>query len=125
MSRIQGKNTSPEILVRRMLHRSGYRFRLHARKLPGTPDLVLSRHRAVIFVHGCFWHRHAGCRFSTTPATNAAFWAEKFRKNVLRDRQNRKRLSAQGWRVVVIWECQVKSLHRLAKILARAGLPTG
>lgn len=107
MSRIRGKDTRPEMILRRALHAKGLRFRLHRKDLPGTPDLVLPRHNAVCFVHGCFWHRHPGCRFATTPATRPDFWQNKFRENVERDRRNIEALRAAGWRVAVIWECEI------------------
>jgi DNA mismatch endonuclease (patch repair protein) len=89
------------------MHRIGLRFRLHDRNLPGTPDLVLKRHSTVVFVHGCFWHRHTGCRFCTTPGTNVEFWAYKFTRNIIRDREASAALEAQGWRVICIWECEL------------------
>ena len=107
MSRIRGKDTGPELRLRSMLHREGFRFRLHARKLPGRPDLVLPKYRTAIFVHGCFWHRHPGCRNATDPANRATFWQEKFRSNVARDARNRAALEAAGWAVVVVWECEL------------------
>lgn len=106
MSGIRGKNTRPEIAVRSFLHRAGLRFRLHV-KLPGKPDLVFPKHRTVVFVHGCFWHRHKGCRFATTPASNTAFWEEKFQSNVRRDANAKKALRKLGWQVRVIWACQL------------------
>jgi len=116
MSGIRGKNTRPELIVRSFLHRAGLRFRLHA-KLPGKPDLVLAKYRTAIFVHGCFWHRHEGCRYATTPASNLVFWQEKFTSNVRRDAKVRKQMEELGWRVLVIWACQLDdaSLERLAK----------
>lgn len=105
MSGIGGRDTGPELIVRRALHAAGFRYRLHARHLPGKPDLVLPRHHAVVFVHGCFWHRHSGCRYATTPATRADFWQEKFSRNVERDRRVENRLLEAGWRVATIWEC--------------------
>lgn len=99
------RDTKPELLVRRYLHAQGFRFRLDVRKLPGSPDIVLARHRAAIFVHGCYWHRHEGCRFATTPKTNAEFWQKKFAGNVERDSRAKSALLALGWRVAVIWEC--------------------
>jgi len=108
MSRIRSKNTKPEILVRKWLHKQGFRFRLHQKDLPGKPDIVLPKYRTVIFVHGCFWHRHPGCKRTTTPSTNTEFWEEKFRKNVDRDVRNRETLEALGWKVIVVWECEVK-----------------
>lgn len=106
MSGIRGKNTKPEVAIRSVLHRLGFRFRLHARELPGRPDIVLRKHKALIFVNGCFWHRHAGCRLTTTPASNAAFWETKFARNVERDRQNYDLLRAAGWRIAIVWECE-------------------
>ncbi len=105
MSGIRGKNTRPELILRKALHAKGFRFRLHDRKLPGKPDLVFPRYKAVCFVHGCFWHRHPGCKYSTDPTTRPEFWKEKFRKNVERDQRNIDALLLAGWRVVVVWEC--------------------
>lgn len=110
MAGIQGKNTKPELLVRRYLHRQGFRFRLHSRRLPGVPDLVLAKYKAVIFVHGCFWHQHALCKLAATPKTNAAFWHLKLQGNVVRDAKNLALLETAGWRVLVIWECQVNEI---------------
>jgi DNA mismatch endonuclease (patch repair protein) len=117
MAAITGKNTKPERLVRSHLHRAGLRFRLHARGLPGRPDIVLPRWHAVVFVHGCFWHRHGGCRRATTPSSNRRFWNRKFRENVERDRRNLTVLRRAGWRVYVIWECRtgVRSLDLLVR----------
>lgn len=114
MSGIRGKDTRPELIVRSFLHRSGLRFRLHA-KLPGKPDLVLPKYRAVVFVHGCFWHRHDGCRYATTPKNNAVFWQEKFATNMRRDVEVQKQLDELGWRVFVIWSCELDE-HALAKL---------
>ncbi|MDP3979148.1 MAG: very short patch repair endonuclease [Pseudomonas sp.] len=108
MAGIRGKNTSPEIRVRKLLHSQGFRFRLHCRQLPGTPDIVLHRYRVSIFVNGCFWHRHQGCRFATTPKTRHDFWIEKFRQNIERDRKNREQLISAGWRVIELWECGLR-----------------
>ncbi|WP_082559997.1 MULTISPECIES: very short patch repair endonuclease [unclassified Brevundimonas] len=108
MSGIKGKNTKPEMVVRQGLHRAGFRFRLHAPGLPGKPDLLLPKWRAAIFVHGCFWHRHEGCRFTTTPATRPAFWDQKFGANVLRDERAFVALQKAGWRVATVWECAVR-----------------
>lgn len=108
MAGIGGKNTKPEMVLRRALHARGFRFRLHVASLPGRPDIVLQKHRAAILVHGCFWHRHAGCRFATTPATRPDFWSDKFRKNVLRDQQNLAALRDRGWRVATVWECDIR-----------------
>ena len=108
MSGIRGKDTKPEMLLRRSLHALGLRYRLHVADLPGKPDLVFPRFNAVVFVNGCFWHRHAGCRYATTPATRREFWESKFAANVSRDQANRNRLLDSGWRVLVIWECALK-----------------
>ncbi len=117
MSAITAKDTKPERLVRSHLHRAGLRFRLHARGLPGRPDIVLPRWNTVVFVHGCFWHRHGGCRRATTPSSNRRFWNRKFRENVTRDRRNLTALRLAGWRVYVIWECRtgVRSLDLLVR----------
>ena len=108
MRGISGKNTFPELMVRSYLHAHGFRFRLHNRKLPGSPDIVLPKYRLCIFIHGCFWHRHQGCSYSTNPATRAEFWQEKFRGNVARDKRNIGDLQIGGWRVFVIWECGMR-----------------
>lgn len=108
MSRIRGRDTGPEIILRSLLHRAGYRFRLHDSKLPGRPDIVLSKYRTAILVHGCFWHRHEGCSNATTPSTRRDFWQAKFDGNVARDKANEERLIDLGWRVIVVWECELK-----------------
>ncbi|MEZ6061895.1 MAG: very short patch repair endonuclease [Planctomycetaceae bacterium] len=123
MSRIRDRDTRPEMIVRSLVHRMGYRFRLHRKDLPGKPDLVLPRHRKVIFVHGCFWHRHR-CRYGrVAPKSNAAFWQEKRNGNVLRDRRNIRSLRRDGWQVLVIWECWTRHpedqvIPRLTEFLA-------
>ena len=109
MSRIKGKNTKPEILVRKFLHGNGYRFRIHRKDLPGKPDIVLPKYKVVVFVHGCFWHRHKNCKYSSSPKTHTEFWEEKFRRNVERDKQNIADLESLGWKVLVVWECEVKN----------------
>lgn len=106
MSGIRGKDTQPELIVRSFLHRKGLRFRLHAR-LPGKPDLVFPKYRTAVFVHGCFWHRHKGCKFTTTPKTRPEFWEAKFLANIKRDAVAKERLEALGWRVLVVWACQI------------------
>lgn len=116
MSGIRGRNTRPELLVRSYLHASGFRFRLHLRELPGSPDLVLPKYRACIFVHGCFWHRHEGCRYATSPATRTEFWAQKFDGNVTRDRRNVQSLLDAGWRVLIVWECGLRQRANLEDI---------
>ncbi|MCY2968641.1 MAG: DNA mismatch endonuclease Vsr [Planctomycetota bacterium] len=108
MSCVRSKNSVPELAVRRLLHRLGFRFRLHQTNLPGTPDIVLTRHRVVVFVHGCFWHRHPGCPNTRTPKSRVTFWRKKFEANIERDRIARSRLRRAGWRVLVVWECQSK-----------------
>ena len=108
MSGIRGKDTWPERALRSLLFARGFRYRLHVRGLPGTPDLVFPKHRAVVFVHGCFWHRHDGCRYTTTPRTNADFWQQKFLGNVDRDKKHMEQLRTLGWRVAIVWECSLK-----------------
>lgn len=109
MARVVGKDTKPEWILRSALHRLGFRYRLGGCGLPGRPDLVLHRYHAVIFVHGCFWHRHADCKRATLPRTNAAFWADKLARNVARDKTAIDALKALGWRVVVVWECDLNA----------------
>ena len=109
MSRVRSKNTKPEMVVRRVAHSLGYRFRLARSDLPGTPDLVFPRHRKIIFVHGCFWHRHEGCPRTTVPKTRAPFWQAKFDRNVARDQETSAALAALGWDVLTIWECETKN----------------
>ncbi len=108
MSGIRGADTQPEIVLRKALHRNGFRYRLHAAKLPGRPDIVLASRRAAIFVHGCFWHRHKGCHWCTTPASNVEFWRTKFERNVERDKEAIEALRALAWRTGVIWECSLR-----------------
>lgn len=120
MSAIRGKNTRPEIQVRKFLHAQGYRYRLHRRDLPGKPDLVFPSLKTCLFVHGCFWHRHVGCRYATSPKTRVDFWIDKFQKNVARDLANIGALEALGWRVVIVWECQLKEDEQaLEKLLTK------
>lgn len=119
MASIRGKDTRPELRVRSALHRLGCRFRLHRRDLPGTPDVVLPKYRTVVFVHGCFWHRHPGCPRSFAPATRSEFWRAKLDRNVVRDAENRRALEAAGWRVVVIWECETRDQDALQRQLGR------
>lgn len=124
MSRIRARDTGPELRLRSLLHRAGFRFRLHAKKLPGRPDIVLPKYRTAIFVHGCFWHRHSGCRNATTPSTRAEFWQDKFDSNVRRDARNRADLEAVGWTVMTVWECELKAdaeqvVRRVASELRR------
>ena len=119
MARIRGKDTTPERLVRSLVHGLGYRFRLHRRNLPGSPDLVLPRLRTAIFVHGCFWHRHSGCRFATMPSTRLRFWKEKFDRNVHRDRRSAAALRRLGWSVITVWECELRHPERTRARLGR------
>lgn len=118
MARIGGKDTKPELVLRRALHALGIRFRLHDGKLPGKPDLVFHRFGAVCFVHGCFWHRHAGCSFTTDPSTRPEFWQQKFKANVERDRRTRAVLLEAGWRVAIVWECAVRGTRAGETVLA-------
>ena len=109
MSRIKSKDTTPERIVRSFLHRNGFRFRLHAKDLPGKPDIVLPKYKTVIEVRGCYWHRHEGCKDATTPSTNAVFWQKKFADNVARDKRTEQELKALGWNVIVVWECEIEN----------------
>lgn len=115
MSRIRNKDTRPEIAVRSLLHRLGYRFRLHRKSLQGCPDIVLPKYRAVVFVHGCFWHQHAGCPYSHVPKSNRTYWLPKLDRNSARDREANTKLKECGWRVLVIWECETKSKELLTE----------
>ena len=113
MSQIKGKNTRPEIIIRSLVHRMGYRFRLHQNNLIGKPDIVLARHKKIIFVHGCFWHMHK-CRYGKVrPKTNVKFWEQKRQGNVARDKQNLRKLRSAGWKVLTVWECQTRDLEKL------------
>lgn len=109
MSGIKGKNSKPEMLVRKLLFAAGFRFRLHRRELPGTPDIVLPGRKIAIFVHGCFWHAHAGCKYAKLPATRPDFWATKLNANVGRDKLAIEKLTAMGWRVLCVWECAIRN----------------
>ncbi len=106
MGRVRSKDTKPEIIVRRLLHRNGFRFRLHKKDLPGKPDIVLPKYKTVILVHGCFWHRHMGCADATTPKTRTSFWEKKFNENVQRDKRTVTALCSAGWKVIIVWECE-------------------
>ncbi|RNF34032.1 DNA mismatch endonuclease Vsr [Paracoccus methylarcula] len=108
MSGIRGKNTKPELALRRALHAHGFRFRLHSGNVHGRPDLILPKYHAVVFVHGCFWHRHEGCRYTTTPTTRPDFWQAKFEANIVRDRAVRMILLEEEWRVAIVWECALR-----------------
>ena len=113
MSAIKSKNTKPEIKVRKVLHSMGYRFRLHSKDLPGSPDIVLPKHKTVIFVHGCFWHRHENCKYASTPKTRKEFWNKKFTENKKRDSEIQEKIKILDWRSVVIWECETKNIENL------------
>jgi DNA mismatch endonuclease, patch repair protein len=115
MRQVHSTDTTPERKVRSLLHKLGCRFRIHRPDLPGKPDIVLPRRRTVIFVHGCFWHRHQGCPHATTPASRQEYWLPKFRRTVDRDRKNQEELRERGWNVVVVWECETKDLKKLAE----------
>lgn len=125
MSGIRGQDTQPELAVRRYLHAAGLRFRLHDKHLPGRPDVVLPRFGTVVFVHGCFWHRHEGCPYATTPSSRTDFWGLKFAQNVRRDADNVRALQATGWSVLTIWECQARDPQQLDGLFWRvvAGHP--
>ena len=119
MSAIKSKHTKPEIKVRKVLYSMGYRFRLHSKDLPGSPDIVLPKYKTVIFVHGCFWHRHENCKYASTPKTRQEFWNKKFTENIKRDKLNQENLSSKGWKIIIVWECEIKDkdfdLNRLFK----------
>lgn len=117
MARIKGKNTKPEMLVRSLLHQMGYRFRLHSAKLPGKPDIVLPRYKAVIFVHGCFWHGHADCKRAALPTTRKEFWADKIWGNIQRDERNIAALGNLGYRCFIVWQCELKDTETLKRRL--------
>lgn len=119
MTSVRTKDTAPELAIRRALHGAGYRFRIHRDDLPGRPDIVLPKWNAVIFVHGCFWHRHPGCGRATTPGTRRRFWSNKFALNVERDRRVRKALLATGWRVAICWECAIGNAPTLERLVDR------
>ena len=118
MSRVKGKHTGPEMIVRRAAHALGLRFRLHRKDLPGRPDLVFPRHKVALFVHGCFWHRHSGCRLASTPKSRIKYWQAKFDANVARDAAAEQAMRDAGWRVVTIWECETRKEDSLAVRLA-------
>jgi|SRR5450759_3872078 len=119
MGRVRSKDTKAELLVRSILHRNGYRFRLHKKGLPGKPDIVLAKYQTVVFVHGCFWHRHKRCPDATVPKSNTEFWVQKFAQNVKRDKANQKVLRKLGWEVIIVWECETAKPDRLAVRLRR------
>lgn len=117
MGRVRGRDTKPELLVRRLVHQMGYRYRLHGKGIPGKPDLVFRSRRKLIFVHGCFWHRHKGCPLCRWPKSKLDFWKPKLERNRQRDRDNQRRLTEQGWSFLVLWECQLKDTLQLTQQL--------
>ena len=119
MSAIKSKNTKPEIKVRKVLHSMGYRFRLHRKDLPGSPDIVLPKYKTVIFVHGCFWHRHENCKYASNPKTRKEFWENKFKTNVKRDKEIQEKIKNIGWKSVVIWECEVRNIESIEEKIKR------
>ncbi|MGB8700479.1 MAG: very short patch repair endonuclease [Thermosynechococcaceae cyanobacterium] len=119
MSRVTSKDTTPELSVRQRLHRLGYRYRLHRKDLPGKPDLTFGRSRKAIFIHGCFWHGHEGCRFGRLPKSNLDYWQPKLERNMQRDRANAERLREAGWDILVLWQCELKDIDgAIAKLVA-------
>lgn len=120
MSRIRSKDTKPEMIVRSLLHRMGLRFRVHQKVEGCKPDIVLARHNTVVFVHGCFWHRHARCKYAYTPKSRIEFWKTKFEQNIARDMKNKRELKKARWQVLVIWECETQNLERLESKLCQA-----
>ena len=117
MASIRGRNTKPELIVRRFLHAHGYRYRLHRKDLPGKPDITLPKLKTCIFIHGCFWHRHPNCKYATTPKTRPDFWEKKFEDNVKRDKRNLDALKSAGWKCRIIWECELKAPERALQSL--------
>jgi DNA mismatch endonuclease (patch repair protein) len=113
MSRIRSKDTKPELLVRRFLHKNGFRYRLHVKDLPGKPDIVLPKYKTVIFIHGCFWHGHEGCKYSTLPETRKDWWRNKIGKNIANDRKSEEILMATGWKIIIIWSCSLKKSSQI------------
>lgn len=114
MAAVKSVNTKPEIAVRRLLHGLGYRFRLHRKDLPGKPDIVLHKYKAVVLVHGCFWHQHPGCKHAARPASNLEYWSAKLDRTVIRDTKQHAELEALGWQVIVVWECEIRDADRLS-----------
>jgi DNA mismatch endonuclease (patch repair protein) len=123
MARVKSSDTSPEMKVRSALHRLGYRYVLHNKRLPGCPDLSFPSRRVAIFVHGCFWHRHPGCKRASTPVSRATYWAKKFNRNVERDLNAQRQLNTMGWTVVILWECELKSTLWLVNLIETLDLP--
>ena len=120
MSLIRSSNTKPELAVRKILHSLGYRFRLHKKDLPGKPDIILKRYKTVIFVHGCFWHQHKRCKRSNIPKSNTSYWKPKLERNMKRDKNHKADLKRVGWKTIVVWECEIKTIEKLEKKLIKA-----
>lgn len=112
MSKIRSKDTKPEMTLRKALFARGFRYRVNDRNLPGKPDIVLPKYKTAIFVHGCFWHRHEGCKYAYTPKTNTEFWIKKITLNADRDKLNLQKLTALGWNVIIVWECEIRHAHK-------------
>jgi DNA mismatch endonuclease (patch repair protein) len=119
MSKVKGKNTKPEILVRKILFANGFRFRIHNKKLPGRPDIVLPKYKTAIFVNGCFWHGHSGCKYYILPKTRSDWWLRKITYTIQRDKNNREQLKKLGWRVFVVWECDLRKTARIESVLKK------
>ncbi len=119
MAKVRGQDTNPEKIVRSLIHRMGYRFRLHVKDLPGKPDIVLPKHRKVVFAHGCFWRQHPGCEHAARPGSNTEYWNKKLDRNVIRDQEHLERLLYLGWNVLIVWECELKDLDQLVEKLRR------
>lgn len=118
MAKVRGQDTAPERIVRSLIHRMGYRFRLRVKDLPGRPDIVLPRHRKIILVHGCFWHQHPGCPHAQRPSSNTEYWNKKLDRNIARDRETLDQLANLGWNVLIVWECELKDISKLQEKLA-------
>ena len=119
MSRIKGKDTEPEKIVRSILHKNGFRFRLNRKDLPGRPDIVLPKYKTIILVHGCFWHRHPRCKFAYNPKSRVKFWQNKFSENLERDKNVREKLRRMDWKVIVVWECKLRNMEKLKNVLLK------
>lgn len=125
MSKIRSKDTKPEKTIRSILHKLGFRFRINRKDLPGKPDIVLPKYKTVIFVHGCFWHQHEGCKIASKPKSNSEFWKKKFSRNIERDRKNQEELRLMGYRVITIWECGIKIIRKSPEVLSTVVLKIG
>lgn len=125
MQQIKGKNTKPELLVRKYLHAQGFRYKLHDKKLPGKPDLVLPKYKTIIFIHGCFWHGHTNCKYFTIPKTRTQWWTEKIEKNIANDVKATKALKKGGWKIITVWECKLKSANYNETLLKLKAKLTG